>query len=182
MADWTFYVVTAGGLMRGSIRDAVPFANNWIVDRLNLSGAFNSSIPYRDAKATRENLDTENTVVLAQRDDVIVFVGPLLNVGLSQGANNLSIACDGYWNYVRRRFIRSTAGMTHATLSGGRVRFKGVDQFDIVKDLIAHAEAISPFTWPVEVHFDELSGIPRNISFEANKTKSIGAAIEELAM
>lgn len=179
MADWRFYSVAAGGPAALEVRDELALGDVQIVDRLKGAGSFTSSIPLYAPSATRANLDTENTLIVATRDDTVAAVAQLLDATRDMGSNDVNLTGDGYWSLVRSRVIRNAAGMSHGTLAAGEVRFDGVDQFRIVEDLIAHMQAVESLG--ITVDYSALSGVERDRSYEADKGKTIGEAIEQLA-
>ena len=71
--------------------------------------------------------------------------------------------------------------MANASVKAGHVTFSQVDQFEIVEDLIAHLNEIREDI-QIEVTYDALSGVLRDRSYEMDKGKSIGEAIEQLAL
>lgn len=180
MAEWRFYSVAIAGGAPLAVRDELPLGNVSIVDRLKGVGSLAASIPLRHPKATSTNLDDENTLIVAERDGVVVWAGPLLNTDLSVGAENISLQCEGVWNLIRRRVIRSNTGMTYGTSAAGEVRFSAVDQFRIVEDLIAHMNTVRD-DLGLTVAYDSLSGQTRDRTYEADKAKSLGEAIEQLS-
>lgn len=178
-SSWAFYSVAAGGPAALEVRDELELGDVTIVDRLKGAGSFSSSIPLYAPSATRANLDTENTLIVATRDDSVVGVAQLLEVSRGMGSDDVTLAGDGYWSLVRSRVIRNAAGMSFGTLDAGEVRFEGVDQFRIVDDLIAHMQSIESLG--ITVDYSALSGVTRDRSYEADKGKTIGEAIEQLA-
>lgn len=181
MADWRFYGVVRAGPKAGAVRDEIPLTDATIVERLKGVGSISGRLGLRDPKATPQNLNTENTVIVAERDGVPLAAGPFLTVDKSLGSTKpeISISSEGPWRILRDRVIRSIAGMTNATLKAGEVRFSQVDQFNIVKDLVDHTNSFQDTN--IDVVWDALSGVLRDRSYEADKTRSVGETIEQLS-
>lgn len=181
MADWRLYSQPLAGAAAGQVRDELALLSGSYSDLLMGSGSATFSLPRRHPASTRLNLDTTNTVLVLTRDDTVLFAGPLLEV--RRRGEELEVACEGLWNHVRRRVIRSAAGMTHGTLGVDQlVRFAGVDQLDIAADLIAHMQAVSGGDLGIVVGDYSPSGIVRDRTYEADKGKRVGEALEQLAL
>lgn len=169
-------------LLTGTIREELPLQQVTVTDRLKAPSTLQASIPFRHPKATRANLNTETTMLIATRDDVVQFAGPLLDIQLSENAELLSLQCEDMWNFVRRRRLRSRQGMTYATgANSTMIRFTGVDQFRIVEDLIDHMQSISGGDLGITVAYDALSGVARDRTYYVGDRKMIGEAVEELS-
>ena len=165
----------------GTVLDELPLVGT-ITDRLKAPSTLAASIPLRHPKATAALLDTETVDIVATRDDIVVFAGPLLDVNLSDGADRLSLTCEDRWALVRRRLVRSRLGMTNATgATGTDVVFTGVDQFDIVADLIAHMQAISGGDLDITVTWAAPSGQTRDRTWTATDPLWVGELVENLA-
>ena len=176
---WRFF---AADLMSGVVREEIPLQQVTVTDRLKAPSTMQASIPFRHPKAIRQNLNTETTMLIATRDDVVQFAGPLLDIQLSENADLLSLQCEDLWNFVRRRRLRSRQGMTYATGSNSTmIQFTGVDQFRIVEDLVAHMQSISGGNLGITVAYDALSGVTRDRTYHVGDRKKIGEAIEELS-
>ncbi|MGY6501650.1 MAG: hypothetical protein ACXIVQ_12280 [Acidimicrobiales bacterium] len=180
MAAWRFYTLDAVTL---TVRDELDLGNVTITDRLKGVGALSAGMPQHSPKATRANLDTENTVIAAERDGRVLFAGPLLEVGRNEGAGQLSLLAESPWHWVRRRKLRSVASMSHATFNAveRQIRWAGVDQFRIVADMITHLRNIPGGNIPISVHWDALSGQVRDRSYDSQTARMVGELIEDLA-
>lgn len=182
MGVWRFYVLDA---VTGTVRDELPFGSVTVTDRLNAPGAFTATIANRHPKATPANLDTATTLVVFERDGVLVGGGVLLDANLAPGASEVALGGEGLFNLLRRRLLRGTAGMSHADPFGAasdqRIQFTGVDQFRIVADLVAHAQAQTGGDLGIVVTgTPTLSGVTRDrTDYEVDD--SVGALIEQLA-
>lgn len=177
-SDWRFF---AADLMSGVVREEIPLQQVTVTDRLKAPSTLQASIPFRHPKATRANLSTEVSMLIATRDDVVQFAGPLLDIQLSENAELLSLQCEDMWSFVRTETVQSRQGMSYATGGvGTEVRFTGVDQFRIVDDLIDHLKAVSGgFFDNLMVAYDALSGVTRDRTYE--RDDKVGERIEELA-
>ena len=97
---------------------------------------------------------------------------------------------DSWWRYYGNRTIRSRTGMTYAaTTNVGPldVVFTSVDQFRIVSDLLAHADAIAGSgNLDLTVRMfgpgaGGISGVTRSRTHYGYERKKIAQAVEELA-
>lgn len=178
MSDWRFYSVDA---LSRLVRDELPLSGVQITERLNAPGAFSASIPNHHPKATRANLDTENTLVAAVRDDALMFVYELLSVSRQPNSETVTLGGDGIFGLLRARHLRSRQGMTYATNDpAGGIRWDQVDQFRIVEDLVAHTQSLPGGDLGIQVGYHQLSGRLRDRTYEL-EASSIGTLIEQLA-
>lgn len=98
------------------------------------------------------------------------------------------LGCVSWWEYYRHRWIRSRAGMTFATGTGPYdVEFSGVDQFEVVSDLIAHAASVAGAAnlgLTVSMHgpgSGGIAGVSRTVTYYGYERKRIADAVEDLA-
>lgn len=178
-ADWRFYSLDA---VTRTVRDELPLGGVEVTERLKTPGAFTASIPRRHPKATRVNLDTENTLIAAVRDETLIYLFELLDAQSDPGGDTIELAGEGLWGVLRARFIRSAAGMSHGAWRAAElaVRWTGVDQFRIVEDLIAHTQAMPGGDLGIVVSYPSLSGVERDRTYKANAS-SVGELVEDLA-
>lgn len=182
MSSWRYYVQPIAGPQAGSIRSELNLSSHTIRRRLKATSTMSASISCRDPQATAQNLDTENTLLVAERDDVVRFAGPLRGADLAADGDTIALRAVGAWELIVKRFVRSSAGMTHGELvKSGTVRWSAVEQFAIVADLIDHMQSVAGGDLDVVVEYTAPSGVERDRTVEAGKGKSIGGLIEQLA-
>lgn len=166
--------------LTGEILGEVPLDDVTVTDRLRAPSTLGATIAYRDPAARL--LSTELVDLVATRDALVIFAGPLLDIRLGEGTPTLQLQCEDVWNTVQRRLIRSRQGMTYATgAAAGTITFSGVDQFRIVADLIAHIQSISGGDLGIVVAWTALSGVTRDRTYLDVDAKFAGEAIEQLA-
>lgn len=179
-SPWHCYGVVRSGPMAGRVRDEVPVNDFTIVERLKGVGSVSATVPSHHPKATPAALDVENTVLVVEKGGIPMASGPFLSKHWSSNSNMWQISSEGPFRILRDRVIRDASSMTYGTVKAGEVGFSQVEQFDIVRDLIDHANGIEATGFTVDTPFGA-SGILRDRSYEADKAKSIGVAIEQLA-
>jgi hypothetical protein len=192
MADWRFPLRLIAGPNAGTVLGELPLSDTQIIDRLKGAGNLSAQMPLDEPEAAwflqpPGALDSPSLVhqamLFAERDKRIMFAGrfqPAGDIDLSQGS--FPVSFEGAWSLVRDRHIRNTQGMSFATLAAGEVRFDQRDQFRIVSDLINHMQSINGGNLGITVNMATgLTGVLRDRSYEADKGKSIGEAIEQLA-
>lgn len=179
-SPWRAYGVVRSGPMAGKVRDEVPVNDFTITERLKGVGAVSATVPSHHPKVTPAALDVENTVLVVERGGIPMAAGPFLTKQWSSQSGLWQISSEGPWRILRDRVIRDASSMTHGSVKAGEVRFRQVEQFDIVADLIAHANGIEDTGFTVDAPFGP-SGVTRDRDYESDKAKSIGEAIEQLS-
>jgi hypothetical protein len=115
-----------------------------------------------------QNLTPGTTAVWFERDGVLLFGGVVWTVKVDVGSNLMTVAGEGPHSYLRRRAIRST------------LTYTGVDQLDIVRGLVDHAQGIANGTIGITYSTAD-SGVTRDRTWMAYERHPIGEAIEQLA-
>lgn len=183
---FSFYAYTLPNLAR---IDEVDLSSCSWNDGVNVPGSADASIPWFHRQA--DVLQPGWTALFVDRDGDLEWGGIVWTTELdAEGSGMLRSGCEGFTSYLRRRWIRSTVGMTYpdvASVGPTDVSYTAVDQFRIVSDLVAHAAAIAGVAnIALTVRFNgvvggTLSGQTRTVKWSTTERKNIGAAIEELA-
>ena len=193
MAQWTFPLAVTVGPQAGTVIAELPLRDVRLIDRLNAPGSLSADMPLETPSAALflQPQGSPNSPSLVQQSalyalrDGVMMGGPYyLADGGAQidiASGSFSVAFSGWFELLRRRVIRNASAMSHATLTAGEVRFAQVDQFEIVADLVAHAQAVNGGDLGITVEWSSLSGVERDRSYEADKGKTVGESIEQLA-
>lgn len=161
-------------LLTDTIREEMPLQNVSYGDVLDAPGALSADLPLSlkntagYEKVTRANLDPGKTAVYVERDGVLVWGGILWTLAADAVNYKLSIGCEGFWSYFRRRLIRTTKA------------YAATDQLAIVQDLMNTAQAISGGNIGVTVG-SETSGVQRDATYNAYQRANLGQEIEALS-
>lgn len=116
--------------------------------------------------------------------------GLLDTVEVDPASPTVKLGLISWWEYYEKRWIRSTAGMSHAeTVDVGPydVVFLDVDQFDIVDDLLAHAQSVAGVAnVPLVVNMlgpggGGVSEVLRTRTYYGYERKTIKSAVEDLS-
>ena len=186
MADWR---VLHTELVGGAILGELPVTAASYGVALNSAGRFQCTLPLEADPArlrlpfyaggstdldadvdlvTMANLTPGTTAVWFERDGVLLFGGIVWAVSADSEGNTLTVAGEGPQSYLRRRAIRST------------LTYTGVDQLDIARALIDHAQSVANGT--IGLTYDTTdSGVTRDRTYLAYERKNLGEAIEQLA-
>lgn len=161
-------------LLTDTIREEFPLQSVNYGDVLCAPGALTATLPLSlknsagYEKVTRANLDPARTAVYVERDGVLVWGGILWTVAANADNFTLSLGCEGFWSYFRRRLIRATK------------TYAATDQLAIVQSLVNYAQSIGGGNIGVTVG-SETSGVLRDRTYNAYERVNLGQAIEDLA-
>lgn len=170
----TTYRYLFADLLTDTIREEMPLENVSYGDVLLAPGSLTGDLPLslKNAagyeKVTRANIDPGRTAVYVERDGVLVWGGILWTVSADADNFKLSIGCEGFWSYFRRRLIRATK------------TYAATDQLAIVQDLVNYAQAVSGGNIGVTVG-SETSGVLRDQTYNSYERVNLGQAVENLA-
>ncbi len=117
---------------------------------------------------TRENFRPRRTAIWIVRNDVPVWVGQVWNRSKSIADGLIDATALGPLSYFRRRFVLADQTYT------------GLDQFEIVRRLIAYAQGVTGGDIGIVVDTGD-SGVTRTRTYPGNELKEIGEALEQLA-
>lgn len=171
----TRYTYLAADLLTGEIRDEIPFGEVSFSHVLGGAGGFEGKLPlevldrFDRNRVTRSVLDPARTLLHVLRNGVPVWNGVLWAVQAEVEADTLSLAGQGLWSYFLRRLLEETK------------TYSAEDQFEIVADLIAYAQAQAGGDLGLVVAWDALSGVLRDRTYFGYERKNIGEAIKQLS-
>lgn len=139
---------------------------------LNSPGSAQVTIPiWPVAGLTKEMLAPPRAVYAVEKDDELVWAGPIVTHQFDIDAGTMTLGCEGYWNYVRRR-----------NLVGSSLTYTAVEQMQIAKNLIDWMQGF--LTWGnigIDASGFVASGVIRDRTYDAYAHPSIGKLIEDLA-
>lgn len=170
----TNYRYLFADLLTDTIREEMPLQNVSYGDVLDAPGSLTADLPLslKNAagyeKVTRANIDPGRTAVYVERDGVLVWGGILWTVSADADNFKLSLGCEGFWSYFRRRIIRATQ------------TFAQVDQLTIAQTLVTYAQNVLGGSIGVTVG-TETSGVLRDQTYNAYERSNLGQAVEDLA-
>lgn len=140
---------------------------------LNSPGSFKATIPLVmpvGSLITSETIRPPRAVFAYEKDDVLVWAGPIWTHSYDLDAGTVELAGEGYLSYLRRRILRISATYT------------GIDQFAIAFDLIDKAQAAGNGYLGISYTANPAtSGVLRDRTYYSYERKHIGTLIEQLA-
>ncbi len=181
------YTYLAARLADGQVLDELPATMFTFEETLNRPGGWSATLPLRHPRVTRSLLAEVTSTVWAVRDGQVLGGGICWSPQADTSQGTLTVGGEGLWALWRdgRATVTGRAGMTWAGGTGSEVRFNGVDQFDIVADLIGHAGAAGGrVDLPVVYHGpapDGRSGVLRDRSYFTYEASAVGELVENLA-
>jgi len=176
------YTYLSADLLTGTVREELPLTGVRWSKVLNGPGALNANIRYTHPKATRANLDPGRTAIFVRRNGLVVWGGILWTARKVKGNDVLSLGCEGFWSYFRRRRLRHN------------IKFTNVDQLTIFKELIRYTQG-QPVTQATSGNGtypqpngdigvllgDETSGVLRVKTINGFERSIVGNELESLA-
>lgn len=123
------------------------------------------------AGLTKEMLDPPRAIYAVEKDDELVWAGPIITHQFDIDAGTMTLGCEGYWNYVRRR-----------NLTGSSLVYTGVEQMQIAKNLIDWMQTFLSFgDLGIDASGFTASGVTRDRTYNGFEHPSIGKLIEDLS-
>lgn len=179
MASHRFLAVD---LVTGVVRDELPLTTVTIGETLNRAHPFSATIDVSAPKATRANIDPSRTLILVERDGIIIGDGIVWNPRVSRRGDSRQLEINGasLWSYLHRRRIRESRA------------YSGVDDATIIADLVAWSQGEGSTSYGPSagdatgnVRIDTSSVTPTGVtssrSYNGDERKLIGQAVEEFA-
>lgn len=176
MARWRFLAVD---LVTGTVRDEMPLTVATFGEVLNRSGPFTGEMSPDAPQATRQNVDAVRTVVLCERNGVIVGDGIVWDPRITRDGDDRTLELNGgsLWTYFNHRRLREDRP------------YVDVDDAEIVADLFrwaqgqgdtAYGSAGDP-TGDVRLNTSEVvaTGVTSTRRYVGDERKRIGEAIEQ---
>lgn len=171
MARWRqllFDVVTRLPQMElRSVGDSSSFQ-----DVLNSPGSATFTVPIFPLDGmTPAMILPPRAIYAVEKDDELLWAGPVITHDYDIGAGTLTLGCEGYWNYVRRRFI-----------VGNTLTYTNAEQMLIAKNLIDWMQSWSPSgDIGIDASGYVASGVLRTRVYNAFEHGGVGDLIEKLA-
>lgn len=139
---------------------------------LNSPGSAQAAIPiWPRPGLTKEMLAPPRAVYAVEKDDELVWAGPIITHQFDIDAGTMTLGCEGYWNYVRRR-----------NLVGNSLTYTGIEQMQIAKNLIDWAQTFLTYgTLGIDASGFTASGVLRDRTYNGFEHPGIGKLIEDLA-
>lgn len=171
MATWRFLIFDIDTLEPQAelvaVGDTAPFG-----EMLNSPGSASVTIPLVPSNAaalTPAMILPPRAIYAVEKDDVILWAGPVITHDYNIANRTVTLACEGFLNYLRRRHLFNTQG------------FIGTEQTDIAIYLIDYAAA-----WPGGGPYYDTTGVVptgvnRDRTYYYYEHNSIGTLIEQLA-
>lgn len=178
----TFHRYLAVDLVTGTIRDELPLEQVTFGETLNRAHPFAARLPVDAPGATPQAIQASRTVVLVERNGVIVGDGIVWDPKVSRRRDDRTLELSGasLWSYLNRRRIREDRTYTD------------VDHALIAADLVAWTQGAGSTVYgptagdPTgDVRIDVSSvaalGFVRDRLYRGDERKRVGEALEQLA-
>lgn len=139
---------------------------------LNSPGAATFTIPLYPANSsalTPEMLKPPRAVFAVERNDVLVWAGPILAHTYNIASQTVTFACEGFLNYLRRRFVWSD------------LNYVNIDQAFIATALIAYAASWSSGDLHIDTSTVRATGVLRERHYHYYEHQRIGILLEQLS-
>lgn len=127
-------------------------------------------VPGNAAAVTPEMVKPPRAIVAFEKDNVLMWAGPVITREYDLKADTLTLNCEGWWNYVRRRLVQ-TPGFTYSA----------TDQISIATGLITWMQSWTDGDLLINTSGAALSGVLRDRTYPYYEHASIGTLIEQLA-
>ncbi|WP_395295555.1 hypothetical protein ACF9IK_20045 [Kitasatospora hibisci] len=169
------YRVIFAEFLSGQVWGELPFSDIQFTRTLNAPGAATIKVPLAAGPLDFQVLQPWRVLVYIQRDEQVLWGGPLVSYGVDLGAEEVTLSCLGLWAYYRRRVINYTS--THAQR----------DQALIVRTLLRDfGDGTGAYPWntgPKALTLDDsfTTGILRDRTYWRHEWKNLGQAVEDMA-
>jgi len=182
----TRYTYYTADLATGAITDELPLYDVTFSTELNESGEFRGRLPLGDPRVTvhhpRELTEPGRAALYVERDGVLVWGGVVWTVKYTSADRHLEIGAAGFLSYFdHRRVLPADFDPDITDLGAVNVTFTDRDQSDVVRELVAIAQAHPGGDIRVRPEVTALSGIPLTLTYPGSGLKSTGEALRELA-
>ncbi|WP_105972677.1 hypothetical protein [Streptomyces geranii] len=183
----TRYTYYTADLSTGAITDELPLYDVTFSTELNEAGEFRGRLPLGDRRVTvhhpRELTEPGRAALYVERDGVLVWGGVVWTVKYTSADQHLEISAAGFLSYFdhRRVLPADFDPATTTDLGAVSVAFTDRDQSDIVRALVAVAQAHPGGDIRVRPETTTLSGTPLTLAYPGSSLKSTGEALRELA-
>lgn len=139
-------------------------------DVLNSPGAASVTLHMDDAGGVDASMILPPRAIYGvERDDILVWAGPVIGHDYNLRARTVTLTCEGWWNYMRRRFVTTP-----------ELSYTNVDQTQIAKNLINYTATWTGGDMQIGYSGWSLTGVLRNRTYYYYEHGSIGTLIEQL--
>lgn len=139
---------------------------------LNSPGSATVTLPiWPQPGLAKEMIVPPRAIYAVEKDDVLLWAGPVLTHDYDVQGGTVTLGCEGYWNYVRRRNI-----------TGNALSYTGVEQLQIAKNLIDWMQSWVPSgNIGIDASGFTATGIVRTRLYSGYEHASVGTLIEQLS-
>lgn len=181
-AEWTYLLAD---LLTGAVKAEVPLSGVRISTRLNdagtMSGTWNLGANWSGDSPSVLTMP-DRTMGVALRDGRPVWAGVLLTRRRTSGNPGLELGFSDWWALLDRRYVLPpfTPDGTTSQVAVLSTSFTQVDQNDIVRQLVAQAQAATGGNLGIQVD-TTVSGILRDRTYAGHELVTVGQALKQLA-
>lgn len=139
---------------------------------LNSPGSAQVTIPiWPQPGLAKEMILPPRAIYAVEKDDVLLWAGPVITHDYDPVGGTVTLGCEGYWNYVRRRNI-----------VGNALSYTATEQMQIAKNLIDYMQSWVPSgNIGIDASGFTASGVLRTRLYPGYEHGSIGTLIEQLS-
>lgn len=158
MSSGDFYYLSTD-LLTGDIQDVVEI-NSFHWGELYKSPGSGVATAKFDVDTTKaENFKDWANGFWVVENGIIKWGGVMGKIQRKGGTRVISVPVVGFLEWLKYRYIRSTQGMTYATMENvSDITWNGIEQFHIFKDVIDHVQSFPDGDIGIGVTWDRLSG------------------------
>lgn len=180
MSHASEYTFSVTNLLTGKIIDDVVLQSMHWETIYNKPGSGRATARLHGSKTTQENFNSWDNGLWVILDGEIMFGGVLGPVQPRAGTGVIEVPVLSFVDYLRTRVVKSAANMTEAVQTGNDIKWTGVDQFEIAKDVITHTQTGNGNLFLTAV-WDSLSGVLRDETIHTFEHKKAGDWFEDFA-
>ncbi len=139
--------------------------------RLNRPGSISFSLALDHEKTVIANLEVGIHEAVVERDDSLVWVGPILTDDEDDAGRMMGFGGEGLMAHLRKMHVTSTLSFSAST----------DDQFDIARALIDHHQNKAGGNFGIDTTAVTISGRKRDRTYNGYEHKNVYAAIVEMS-
>lgn len=180
MEDYTFMVTD---LIKKEVLDVVELSSGYWDEIFNRPGAGLFTARLQAETTNKKNFRDWANGLYAIKDGEIKWGGIIGKTQRRAETQVLQVPTVGFYTYLMWRIIRNTQAMSFAQseASGTDIAWRGVDQFNVVKDVVDHIQSFQDGDIGISVEWDALSGAPVTKVIPTFAFKYAGEFVDELA-
>lgn len=174
------FVIT--NLATGNVIDVVELGSFYWDEIYNAPGAGLATARLDAPTTTPNNFKDWKRALWVVKSGNIQWGGIVGKTQLRGETKVLNVPVHGFFHYFMNRYLRDASGMTFGQLVRvSDIEWDDVDQFNIFKDMIDHAQSFTDGNIGMGVSWDALSGVPVRLVYTTFAVKNIGNALKQLA-